>query len=126
MQHAASAFRSRQTAGAPHRLADRGPRSTDGEGAFEPALETADIAFGSDVEPLPALDPPIGDTPVPAEARTELMDLIAAYSDSGNMILVTDLKVIEALTGQGAREGEAVIVRPDGETLHVMARIVFN
>ena len=42
------------------------------------------------------------------------------------MILVTDLKVIEALTGQGAREGEAVIVRPDGETLHVMARIVFN
>ena len=90
------------------------------------ALETADIAFGRDVEPLPALDPPIGDTPVPAETRTELMDLIAAYSDSGNMILVTDLKVIEALTGQGAREGEAVIVRPDGETLHVMARIVFN
>ena len=33
---------------------------------------------------------------------------------------------IRELTGVSPREGEAVIVRPDGEGLHVLGRIIFN
>ena len=54
------------------------------------------------------------------------MQEIRAYSGSGNLILVTHLETIQALTGSRAREGEAVIVRPEGEKLHVLARIIFN
>ncbi len=88
--------------------------------------ETARLAFG-DAEEFAPLDPPVGDE----AARKEQLDAILAeirnYSDSGNMVLVTHLETIQALTGgQSAREGEAVIVVPDGEALRVVGRIIFN
>lgn len=90
------------------------------------ALETARIAFGTDPEPLDLLDPPPADEAAAAAQKNALMALIGDYTDSGNLLMVTDLTMIEALTGQSAREGEALVVRPDGEAIHVIARIVFN
>ena len=87
--------------------------------------ETARLAFG-DAEDFAPLDPP----PADETARKEQLDLILKevrdYSGSGNLVLVTHLETIEALTGQSAREGEAVIVRADDERLHVLGRIIFN
>ena len=41
-------------------------------------------------------------------------------------MFVTHLETIQALTGQSAREGEAVIVAPEDGGLRVLARIIFN
>lgn len=87
-------------------------------------LETARLAFGDrQVEPLEALDKP---TEANAEADTAaVMDLIRNFSGSDNLVLVTHLENIKALTGMPAREGEALIVGMRGEALHVLGRIVF-
>ena len=91
------------------------------------ALETARIAFGEDPEPLALLDPLPTDQAAAAEQKAALLELIAGYTDPGNLLMVTDLTVIQALTGQSAREGEALIIRPgEAEGLHVLARIIFN
>ncbi len=87
--------------------------------------ETARLAF-DDAEDFAPLDPPTGDA---AEDRAQIDAILAEigdYSGSGNFILVTHLETIRALTGQAAREGEAVIVRPGGDNLHILARIIFN
>ena len=55
-----------------------------------------------------------------------VVEEVANYSGSGNLVLVTHLETIQALTGQTAREGEAVIVGSEGEKLHVLGRIIFN
>ena len=87
--------------------------------------ETARLAFG-DAEDFAPLDPP----PSGETARQEQLDAVLKevrdYSGSGNLILVTHLETIEALTGQSAREGEAVIVGADDEKLQVLGRINFN
>lgn len=90
-------------------------------------IETAEIAFRNNtVEVLEALDPWDTD-PARAEAnRSALLDEIGDFSGQGNMVMVTHLEVIHALTGQSPREGEALIVRRDGERLHVLGRIIFN
>lgn len=91
------------------------------------ALETARLAFGERyVEAFPPLDPPSADEEAAAEARAEAIAAVAAYDGSGNIVLMTDLAVIEALTGRSAREGEALIVAPAEGSLHILARIVFN
>jgi phosphohistidine phosphatase SixA len=91
------------------------------------ALETARIAFGDRlVEPFAALDQPAPGTEVSAEQKEAILKEIRAFTGSGNLVLVTHQEIIAALTGQTAREGEAVIVRPDGEGLHILGRIVFN
>ena len=88
--------------------------------------ETADLAFGSAiVEDLAALDP-IGETVAEQATRTEVIGLVENYTGSGNLVLVTHDAVIRSLTGSGAREGEAVIVRVVGETLQVAGRIVLD
>ena len=51
---------------------------------------------------------------------------IAKFSGSDNLVMVTHLENIRELTGISPREGEAVIVQPDGERLRVLGRIVFN
>ena len=51
---------------------------------------------------------------------------IGDFTGDGNLVLVTHLENIMALTGAGAREGEAVIVGVDGEKLRVLGRIIFN
>ncbi|TIU63376.1 MAG: histidine phosphatase family protein, partial [Mesorhizobium sp.] len=38
---------------------------------------------------------------------------------------VTHLEDIEALTGVAPREGEAVVVAPDGDGLKVLGRVTF-
>jgi len=90
------------------------------------AIDTAELAFRSvDTEKLPALDPVADDE---AKAKAQLDDirkLIASWNGSGNLVLVTHLANIQALTGTSAREGEAVIVSTEGDNVHVLARIVF-
>lgn len=93
------------------------------------ARDTANLAFRSS-EDLPALDP-IDDPEAPGTSAAETLadeikTLMRSFSGSGNMVLVTHDSVIRALTGSGAREGEAVILRLDGETLRVAGRIIFN
>jgi hypothetical protein len=58
--------------------------------------------------------------------RATILEEIGKFSDRGNMVMVTHLEVIQALTGETPREGEAIIVRRDGENIHVLGRIVFN
>jgi phosphohistidine phosphatase SixA len=90
-------------------------------------METARLAFDDRlIEPFDALDVPSTD---PAQAQAQkaaVMKEIRDFNGSGNMVMITHLETITALTGQSAREGEALIVRPDGEALHVIGRIVFN
>jgi len=88
--------------------------------------DTARLAFGDRItEEFQQLDPIVAGSPE-AEAQIEaVMEQIRGFTGSGNLVLVTHLETILALTGQPAREGEAVIVRPDAEKLHVLGRIVF-
>ena len=90
-------------------------------------LETARLAFGEGmVEELAALEP-LPDEEDAAEAqKAEITALIGGYSGSGNLVLVTHRETVEALTGASAREGEAVIVAPVEDKLHVIGRIVFH
>lgn len=91
------------------------------------ARDTARIAFeDARVEDFDALDLSPADASDTAGKVATIMKEIQDFSGSGNMVMVTHLENIQALTGAGAREGEAVIVRPDGDRLHVLARIVFN
>jgi phosphohistidine phosphatase SixA len=92
-------------------------------------LETARLAFGeslveeSDVLNRLAL---AKDDAARKTQLTATFELIRDFSDSGNLVLVTHQENIEALTGVSPREGEAIIVRAEGEKLHVMGRIIFN
>jgi phosphohistidine phosphatase SixA len=90
-------------------------------------LETAEYAFDNiKAEPFDALDPPSVD---PETAKKQLAAIVAevkAFSGSGNLIMITHQENIEALTGVSARPGEAVIVRADGDKLHVLGRILFD
>ena len=90
-------------------------------------VETARIAFGSGlVHEFPALNP-LGAAGADKDRQTaEAMERIRAHHGYGNLVLITDLDNIAALTGMPAREGEALIVRPEGDTLHVSAHVVFN
>lgn len=91
------------------------------------ALQTARLAFEDDkVEPLEALDLLSADPAIAETQDKAVIEVIRAYSGSGNFALVTHKENIKALTGADAREGEAVIVRLDGEALRVIGRIAFN
>lgn len=90
------------------------------------ATETAQLAFrGSPTETLAALDPPPEDEAAKKAQLDEIRQIIAGWQGSGNLVLVTHLDIIQALTGASAREGEALIVRTRDENVHVLARIVF-
>jgi len=89
-------------------------------------LETARLAFGaSNVETFPALDSFAADSPAKDEQTAAVMAEIRGWSGSGNLVMVTHEANITALTGQSSRDAEAVIVRPDGDRLHVLGRIRF-
>lgn len=89
-------------------------------------LETARLAFDDDrVEPYGPLDLLAAD---PAEAKAAsdaVLQEIRNFSGAGNFFFVTHLENIMALTGVSPREGEAIVVAPDGEGLRVLGRIVF-
>ena len=87
--------------------------------------ETARLAFGS-AEDFAPLDPPPADEKARKEQIDAILKEVRNYSGSGNLVLVTHLETIQALTGQPAREGEAVIVRPEDDGLRVLGRIIFN
>lgn len=87
--------------------------------------ETARLAFG-DAEEFAPLDPPAADEKARKEQIEAILEEIRNSTGSGNYVFVTHLETIQALTGQSAREGEAVIVTPRDGGLHVLGRIVFN
>lgn len=87
--------------------------------------ETARLAFG-DPEDFAPLDPPAADEAERATQLDQIRKEISGYSGSGNMVMVTHLETIQALTGATAREGEAVIVRAEGDAIRIIGRIVFN
>ena len=90
-------------------------------------LDTARIAFrGVEPEPFEALDPPHGDEAAAKARRDAVLSVVDDFSGQGNLVMITHLETIKALTGQSPRGGEALIVRRNGEALHVLARIVFN
>jgi len=88
-------------------------------------LDTARIAFESEPQPFAPLDLLKTD---PAEKATQMaavMKEIRGYSGSDNLVLVTHLENIVALTGVSPREGEAVVVEPQGDGLKVLGRVTF-
>jgi phosphohistidine phosphatase SixA len=89
-------------------------------------LDTARLAFEADPEPFEPLDPPKADEAEKAVQLKAIVDLIAGFAGSDNMVMVTHAEDIQALTGISPREGEAVIVQAEGESLRVLGRIVFN
>lgn len=88
-------------------------------------LDTARIAFESEPEPFAALDPPDADPRRQAAQLAAIVAEVRDYSGSDNMVMVTHLEDIEALTGIAPREGEAVIVAAQDDKLRVMGRIAF-
>jgi phosphohistidine phosphatase SixA len=88
--------------------------------------ETARLAFRPDnLEPFAALDPFAPDSPSKDAQSKEVLEQIRSWSGSGNMVMVTHQENIAALTGESSRDGEAVIVSPQGDGLHVLGRIRF-
>lgn len=90
-------------------------------------LETARLAFGDRlVEEFEALDSVSRDPEGVETAKEAVLALIRDYSGSDNLVLVTHPENVEAWAGVTPREGEAVIVAPDGNGLHTIGRVVFN
>ncbi|MFK0690339.1 histidine phosphatase family protein [Mesorhizobium sp. IMUNJ 23033] len=88
-------------------------------------LDTARIAFEADPEPFAPLDLLKTDPAEKAAQLTAVMTEIRGYSGSDNLVLVTHLENIVALTGVSPREGEAVVVEPQGDGLRVLGRVTF-
>jgi phosphohistidine phosphatase SixA len=88
-------------------------------------LDTARIAFEAEPEAFAALDPMTGDEAAISKQKAAIMDEIRAYSGSDLLVMVTHAENIQELTGVSPREGEAVIVEPQGDGLRVLGRVVF-
>lgn len=88
-------------------------------------LDTARIAFESEPEPFEALDLSTGDEAEKAAQMAAIVSRVRDYSGSGNLVMVTHGQDIQYLTGISPREGEAVIVAPEGEGLRVLGRVRF-
>jgi phosphohistidine phosphatase SixA len=90
-------------------------------------METAQYAF-DDLKPevFEALDPLPADPVAAKKQEDAIVAEVKAFTGSGNLVMITHKEVIEALTGVSPREGEAVIVRADGDKLHVLGRIIFD
>ena len=90
-------------------------------------LDTAGYAFDDrKPEVFAALDPLPADPAAAKAQQDEIIARIKSYSGSGNLLMVTHKDVIQALTGVSAHEGEAVIVKADGDKLRVLGKILFN
>ena len=88
-------------------------------------LDTARIAFETEPEPFAPLDLLKGDDAQKAAQIAAIMKEIRAYSGSAKLVMVTHLEDIVALTGVSPREGEAVVVEPQGDGLRVLGRVTF-
>lgn len=91
------------------------------------AHDTATIAFRDNkVEAFEALNL-LSNDPALAEAQSAaVLAQIRDFTSDGNLIMVTHLENITALTGTDPRIGEAIIVGITNEKLHVLGRIAFN
>ncbi|MFD9896784.1 histidine phosphatase family protein [Mesorhizobium sp. NPDC059025] len=90
------------------------------------ALDTAGIAFEDNkAEKFEPLDLLSKDPTMAATQNAAVVKEVASFTGDGNLVMITHQENIQALTGAGAREGEAVIVGVDGEKLRVLGRIIF-
>lgn len=90
------------------------------------ALDTAGIAFEDNkAEKFEPLDLLSKDPATATAQNTAVVQAVKDFTGDGNLVMITHLENIQALTGAGAREGEAVIVGVDGEKLRVLGRIIF-
>lgn len=89
------------------------------------SLDTARIAFREEPEPFAPLDLLKTDANEKAAQIAAVMDEIRGYSGSDILVMVTHLENIVALTGISPREGEAVVVEPQGDGLRVLGRVTF-
>ncbi len=88
-------------------------------------LDTARIAFEAEPQPFEPLDLLKTDEAGRAAQIDAVMKQVRDYAGSDNLVMVTHLENILALTGVSPREGEAVIVAPDGDRLRVLGRVTF-
>jgi len=89
--------------------------------------ETAAIAFrDSTIEIFEPLNEYVPDAEHDDEQIEATIERIMEFGGSGNLIMVTHPSNIKALTGSGARPGEAIILSRSGEKLGIAARITFN
>ncbi|RWB31228.1 MULTISPECIES: histidine phosphatase family protein [unclassified Mesorhizobium] len=88
-------------------------------------LDTARIAFRAEPEPFAPLDLLKTDASEKAAQLEAVLTEIRGYSGSDNLVMVTHLENIMALTGISPREGEAVIVELQGDGLRVLGRVTF-
>lgn len=88
-------------------------------------LDTARIAFEAEPQPFEALDLLKADEARRAAQIDAVIKQVRDYTGSDNLVMVTHLENILALTGVSPREGEAVIVAPDGDHLRVLGRVTF-
>ena len=96
-----------------------------GSGRCSRCLDTPRIAFEAEPELFAPLDLLKGDDAQKAAQIAAIMKEIRAYSGSDNLVMVTHLEDIVALTGVSPREGEAVVVEPQGDGLRVLGRVTF-
>jgi len=88
-------------------------------------LDTARIAFEAEPQLFAPLDLLKADPQEKAAQIAAVMKEIRDYSGSNNLVMVTHLENIVALTGVSPREGEAVVVEPQGDGLKVLGRVTF-
>lgn len=88
-------------------------------------VDTARIAFEAEPKQFAPLDLLKGDAAQKASQIAAILKEIRAYSGSDNLVMVTHLENIQALTGVSPREGEAVVVEPQGDGLRVLGRVTF-
>lgn len=91
------------------------------------SLETARLAFGAErVEPHEPLDSFFGDRSDEPARSAAARRAIAAFAGPGVLVMVTHQVNITALTGIVPREGEAIVVTADADSVRTLGRIRFD
>ncbi|HEY4191011.1 MAG TPA: histidine phosphatase family protein [Mesorhizobium sp.] len=88
-------------------------------------LDTARIAFEAEPEPFAPLDLLSTDEATKTKQLADIVGAVRDYSGSDNLVMVTHMENIRALTGVSPREGEAVVVGLDGDGLRALGRVTF-
>lgn len=86
-------------------------------------LDTARLAFGR-VEAAPMLDSIFRDSEAEGRAKVRaVLEMVAAYEDKPNLVLVTHDVNIRALVNAYVSQGEVVVARPERGRLEVVGRL---